>query len=85
MYNFVVHSNDISCRKRWRPGMDPAITKLIPYSPIYSVYIIYFTAIIDVDKKNLTKPSKRGFKCIKCHELANCSITWKKNITNNLK
>ena len=62
-----------------------SIIKLIPYSPIYSVYSIYCTAIVDVEELNFTNPSKQGVKCIKCHELANCSITWKTKITNNVK
>ena len=33
----------------------------------------------------MTKTSKRGFKCIKGHKLANCFITWETKITNNVK
>ena len=48
-----------------------SIIKLIPSSSIYSFYRIYCTAVVDAEEQNLTKPSKLGFKCIKCHELTN--------------
>ena len=27
---------------------------------------------------------KRCFKCIKCHEIKNCSTSWKSSISNNV-
>ena len=79
-----VTQKGLQVKKELYSHVDPRFEiKLIPGSSILSVYSMDCTNE-NVVLRDINAPTKKGYKCIQCHNLCNANATWKKQLTKSM-